>query len=258
MPEIMPPQLAGVQQRPFYVKARSIITAVSILWLILAVAGYGSFSGGTTSLALSLALMYGTGMAILVVASALYRLVKRSAVRRIETAPQDAAAAAFVDATRFAAEEIRSALSPSRSGSVPAASAWKAGAEQRAAAVPVFREPGAQDPSLRNSLAEQALIGPAAGFAAAGQGRVSEPKPSGQKSSAPKSSAPKPAAPEAARPAAGGAMDKQPAGRPAAGKSVVNKKASSKKKKSGRPRTGQLPAAQGKPGAAAPDMKRAA
>ncbi|MER2133506.1 MAG: hypothetical protein ABS910_02365 [Arthrobacter sp.] len=224
MPEIMPPQLAGVQQRPFYVKARSLITAVSVLWLILAAAGYGSFSGGTTSLALSLALMYGTGIAILVVAAALYRLVKRSAVRRTESAPQDAAAAAFVDATRFAAEEIRAALSPARAGRALAASAWTAGAEQRAAAVPVLRAPGASEPAVRDAPAEQRA--------------AEEP-------------APAPAA-------AGTPADKPSAGKPGLSKSVVNKKASAKKKKAGKPRTGQLPAAQRKPGSAPQDLKRAA
>lgn len=247
MPEIMPPQLAGVQQRPFYVKVRSVITAVSVLWLILAVAGYGSFSGGTTSLALSLALMYGTGMAILVVAAALYRLVKRSAVRRIESAPQDAAASAFVDATRFAAEEIRAALSPARSGSVPAASAWRAGAEQRAAAVPVLRAPGAAEPSVRNSPAAQPAGKPhAAPDVRAPQ--AGEPKPAVAKPAAAK--------PAAATPAGAG-TDKHSVGKTVASKSVVNKKASSKKKKAGKPRTGQIPAAQGKPGSAQ-DMKRAA
>ena len=93
MPDILPPQLAGVQQRPFYVKVRSVITVLSAVWLILAIAGYGFFSGGTTSLALSLTLMYGTGMALLVVVSALYRLLKRSAMRRTEAAPEDTAAA---------------------------------------------------------------------------------------------------------------------------------------------------------------------
>ncbi|MER1997256.1 MAG: hypothetical protein ABTA24_12280 [Arthrobacter sp.] len=240
MPEIMPPQLAGVQQRPFYVKARSVITAVSILWLILAVAGYGSFSGGTTSLALSLALMYGTGVAILVVAAAVYRLIKRSALRRAESAPQDAAAAAFVDATRFAAEEIRAALSPARPGRAPAASAWSAGAEQRAAAVPVLREPGAPA-AVRDAAAD--LPGPAAQQAPA-VGRTPAPKPS----------------PSAAPERAGGTPA---AGKAVVGKSVVNKKASAKKKKSAKPRTGQHPAAQGpavqgKPETGSQDLKRAA
>ena len=243
MPEIMPPQLAGVQQRPFYVKARSVITAVSVLWLILAVAGYGSFSGGTTSLALSLALMYGTGIAILVVASALYRLVKRSALRRTESAPQDAAAAAFVDATRFAAEEIRAALSPARAGRTPASSAWTAGAEQRAAAVPVLREPGAPEP-VRDAPAVQT-----APAAKAADGKAGSASSVGLTPGKPKSSSSAPAA---------SAADKAPAGKPGVNKSVVNKKASAKKKKAAKPRTGQLPAAQCKPGSAAQDLKRAA
>jgi len=115
----LPPQLAGVQQRPFYVKARTVLTAVSTAWLILAIAGYGSFSGGTTSLALSLSLMYGTGIAILVVVSALYRLLKRSAVRRSESVPEDSAAAVFLDATRSATEELLDALAPSRAQRLP-------------------------------------------------------------------------------------------------------------------------------------------
>ncbi|MBF4992922.1 hypothetical protein ITX31_02205 [Arthrobacter gandavensis] len=207
----MPPQLAGVQQRPFYVKARSVITAVSLVWLVLAVAGYGSFSGGTTSLALSLAMMYGTGVAIVVVASAAYRLLKRSAVRRAEHAPEDAAAAAFIDATRFAAEEIRAALTPARPGARPAVSAWSADSRQVAAAAPVFREPGAEAASSRE------LLGRKEGAAAAPAAALSEAA----------------AGTPAAAPAAGkGAAGKNPS----AGKSVVNKKASAKKKKSSKPR----------------------
>ena len=251
MPEIMPPQLAGVQQRPFYVKARSVITAVSVLWLILAVAGYGSFSGGTTSLALSLALMYGTGMAILVVASALYRLVKRSAVRRIESAPQDAAAAAFVDATRFAAEEIRAALSPARAGRAPVSSPWTAGAERRAAVVPVLREPGAPQPVRDAPAAKVAPAAPAAPADKAARGGQTGSAPAGVLTSTgkPKSSAGAPAA-------SGNAANKPSAGKPVVTKSVVNKKASAKKKKTGKP--GQLSATQGKPGPTGQNLKRAA
>ena len=236
MPEIMPPQLAGVQQRPFYVKARSVITAVSVVWLVLAVAGYGSFSGGTTSLALSLALMYGTGIAILVVAAAIYRLVKRSAVRRMEHAPEDAAAAAFIDATRFAAEEIRAALTPARPGSRPAVSAWSAAADQRAAAVPVFREPGAETAFARELLTREPGSAPAAG------------SPAGSA----------PAAAAAAGPVSSGAAKSAASTNPAAGKSVGNKKASAKKKKGSKPRT----APAGRPADSRPsagqDLKRAA
>ncbi|MCC3283861.1 MULTISPECIES: hypothetical protein [Arthrobacter] len=147
MPDILPPQLAGVQQRPFYVKARTVLTAVSTAWLILAIAGYGSFSGGTTSLALSLSLMYGTGIAILVVASALYRLLKRSAVRRSESVPEDSAAAVFLDATRSATEELLDALAPSRaqrlpSSVLPAAVSRDAGAPAAAASPAAAAEAG--------------------------------------------------------------------------------------------------------------------
>ncbi len=243
MPEIMPPQLAGVQQRPFYVKARSVITAVSVVWLVLAVAGYGSFSGGTTSLALSLALMYGTGVAILVVVSAAYRLVKRSAVRRVEHAPEDAAAAAFIDATRFAAEEIRAALTPARPGTRPAASPWSAGSQQ-AAAAPVFREPGAEAVFARDLLSRQedaaAPVFPAAADGLSASAAVSPKAASGTPGATP-------------------AAAKTPAVKnPSAGKSVVNKKASAKKKKGSKPR----PAQAGTQGAGRPrgaqDLKRAA
>ncbi len=251
----MPPQLAGVQQRPFYVKARSVITAVSVVWLVLAVAGYGSFSGGTTSLALSLALMYGTGIAILVVAAAIYRLVKRSAVRRMEHAPEDAAAAAFIDATRFAAEEIRAALTPARPGSRPAVSAWSAAADQRAAAVPVFREPGAETAFARELLTREPGSAPAAGAAAA----ASAAAPAG---SAPAAGRPPATGASAAGassgPVSSGAAKSAPTKSPAAGKSVVNKKASAKKKKGSKPRT----APAGRPADSRPsagqDLKRAA
>lgn len=254
MPEIMPPQLAGVQQRPFYVKVRSVITAVSVVWLVLAVAGYGSFSGGTTSLALSLALMYGTGIAILVVAAAIYRLVKRSAVRRMEHAPEDAAAAAFIDATRFAAEEIRAALTPARPGSRPAVSVWSAAADQRAAAVPVFREPGAETAFARELLTREPGSAPAAGAAAA----ASAPGPAGSAPAAGSPDGSAPAAGASAGPVSSGAAKSAPTKSPAAGKSVVNKKASAKKKKSSKPRT----APAGRPADSRPsagqDLKRAA
>jgi len=239
----MPPQLAGVQQRPFYVKARSVITAVSVVWLVLAVAGYGSFSGGTTSLALSLTLMYGTGVAILVVVAAVYRMVKRSAVRRIEHAPEDAAAAAFIDATHFAAEEIRAALTPARPGSRPAVSPWPAAAEQRAAAVPVLRAPGTEATFARELLTRETR---GAGAAVAVSG-------------APASGVPASGGAAAAESAAKRAEVKNPAaGRPAAGKSVVNKKASAKKKKGNKARTAPSGGQTGSAPSASQDLKRAA
>ena len=112
MSDILPPQLVGVQQRSLYVKARAVLTVISIVWLVMAVTGFGFFSGGTTSLALSLVLLYGTGVALVVVIAGIYRLVKKSAVRRAESVPDDTAALAFVDATRSATEELRAALRP--------------------------------------------------------------------------------------------------------------------------------------------------
>lgn len=217
MPEILPPQFAGVQQRPFYVKARSVITAVSVVWLVLAVAGYGSFSGGTTSLALSLALMYGTGVAILVVASALYRLVKRSAVRRTENAPQDHAAAVFVDATRFAAEELKFALAPSWSGSRPA-SAWPAAAASSAAQQETA-------PAADKTLSKPDVSRPAA-KAAPVKAKTAKPgvnQPAGKAESVEA----KENKPSSGRPQTG---------HPTVSKSVVNKKAAAKKKKGSKPR----------------------
>ena len=240
MPEILPPQFAGVQQRPFYVKARSVITAISIVWLVLAVAGYGSFSGGTTSLALSLAMMYGTGVAIMVVASAVYRLVKRSALRRTETAPEDTAAAVFVDATRFAAEELMAALSPSRSGSRPAASAWPAARPVEAARPQDTSAAPDSAPAAQRPVSAGAGV-PAEAGVLAQAGRE-----------AAKTQAARPQAPSAGKPAAP---------RPAVAKSVVNKKAAAKKKKGSKPRgpkPGSAVPHSGSGKQPGPELKRAA
>lgn len=239
MPEIMPPQLAGVQQRPFYVKARSVITVVSLVWLVLAVAGYGSFSGGTTSLALSLAMMYGTGVAILVVVSAAYRLLKRSAVRRVEHSPEDAAAAAFIDATRFAAEEIRAALTPARPGTRPAVSPWAADTAQVAAAVPVLREPGAEGAFARELLGRRHGAGGASAVAVPAVAAHADPAPA---AAAPHLPAKAAGTPDAPAPEA----TTQAAKNTSAGKSVVNKRASSKKKKVSKPRPVQASSQGGK------------
>ncbi|MBO0896524.1 hypothetical protein [Arthrobacter sunyaminii] len=88
------------------------MTVISGAWLILAVTGFGFFSGGTTSLAFSLILMYATGAALIIVIAAIYRAVKNSAIRRSETAPEDTAALAFIDTTRSAADELLAALRP--------------------------------------------------------------------------------------------------------------------------------------------------
>ena len=110
MPEIVPPKFAGVQQRPLYQRVRTVLTVLSILWLVFAVSGLGSFSGGTTSLALSLVLLYGTGIALLIVIFAVYRAVRNFAALR--AGGQNGAAAVFVDTVRSAARELRSALYP--------------------------------------------------------------------------------------------------------------------------------------------------
>ena len=112
MSDILPPQLVGVHQSSLYVKVRKIVTVIAAVWLIMAVTGLGFFSGGTTSLAFSLILMYGTGAAIIVVIAAVYRGIKMSAIRRSETAPEDTAALAFIDTTRSAADELLAALRP--------------------------------------------------------------------------------------------------------------------------------------------------
>ncbi|MCC9198083.1 hypothetical protein QNO08_05060 [Arthrobacter sp. zg-Y820] len=78
----------------------------------MAITDFGFFSGGTTSLALSLVLLYGTGAALIVVIAAVYRLVNKWALKRTETAPEDTAAVAFLGTTRSATEEVRSALRP--------------------------------------------------------------------------------------------------------------------------------------------------
>ncbi|MCC3276996.1 MULTISPECIES: hypothetical protein [unclassified Arthrobacter] len=109
-----------MQQRPLYIRVRSILTILSTLWLIAAVIGLGFFSGGTTSLAFSLILLYTTGGALLVVVSAIYRFVTRAARQRVETVPEDNAAAVFVDTTRSATEEIMAALRPAAPAGRPA------------------------------------------------------------------------------------------------------------------------------------------
>ncbi|MCC3273032.1 hypothetical protein MUK71_05505 [Arthrobacter zhangbolii] len=111
-----------MQQRPLYIRVRSILTIISTLWLVLAIIGVGFFSGGTTSLALSLILLYGTGAALLVVITAIYRYVSRAARQRVETMPDDNAAAVFVDTTRSATEEIMAALRPAAPAGRPAVS----------------------------------------------------------------------------------------------------------------------------------------
>ena len=121
MPDFLPPKVVGVQQRPLYLRVRSILTIFSALWLISAIIGLGFFSGGTTSLAFSLILLYGTGAALLVVISAIYRAVSRAARQRVETAPDDNAATVFVDTTRSATEEIMAALRPAAPSGRPAA-----------------------------------------------------------------------------------------------------------------------------------------
>ena len=112
MPDFLPPKVVGVQQRPLYIRVRSILEILSTLWLVSAVIGVGFFSGGTTSLAFSLILLYGTGAALLVVITALYRVLSRAARQRVEAVPEDNAAAVFVDTARSATEEILAALRP--------------------------------------------------------------------------------------------------------------------------------------------------
>ncbi|MCQ1951539.1 hypothetical protein NNX28_16590 [Arthrobacter sp. zg-Y859] len=111
-----------MQQRPLYIRVRSILEILSTLWLISAVIGVGFFSGGTTSLAFSLILLYSTGAALLVVISALYRVLSRAARQRVEAVPDDSAAAVFVDTTRSATEEIMAALRPAAPYGTPGAS----------------------------------------------------------------------------------------------------------------------------------------
>ena len=87
----------------------------------MAITGFGFFSGGTTSLALSLVLLYGTGAALIVVSAAVYRFVKNSAVKRTETAPDDTAAVVFVDTARSATDELLAALRPAAATGRPSA-----------------------------------------------------------------------------------------------------------------------------------------
>ena len=120
MPEFLPPKVVGVQQRPLYIRVRTILTILSTLWLVFAIIGVGFFSGGTTSLAFSLILLYTTGAALLVVISAVYRFLTRAARQRVETVPEDSAAAVFIDTARSATEEIMAALRPAAATSSPA------------------------------------------------------------------------------------------------------------------------------------------
>lgn len=112
MPDILPPQLVGVQQRSLYVKARTVLTVISCVWLLMAITGIGFFSGGTTSLAFSLILLYGTGMALIVVIAAIYRFTQKYLLRRAERTQEHTAAVALVDTARSATQEFRAALRP--------------------------------------------------------------------------------------------------------------------------------------------------
>ena len=112
MPDILPPQLVGVQQRSLYIKARTVLTVISCLWLLMAITGIGFFSGGTTSLAFSLTLLYGTGIALIVVIAAIYRFVQKFLLQRADRTQEHTAAVALVDTARSASQEFRAALRP--------------------------------------------------------------------------------------------------------------------------------------------------
>ncbi|WP_342022211.1 hypothetical protein AAE021_10125 [Arthrobacter citreus] len=159
MPDILPPQLVGVQQRPLYVKVRTALTVISSIWLLMAITGFGFFSGGTTSLALSLVLLYGTGMALIVVMAAVYRLVKNSAVKRTETAPDDTAAVVFVDTARSASEELLAALRPAAATGRPSAVSTRT---VRAAVPPAVDTPAVTTPAAKASKAKPADAKPQA------------------------------------------------------------------------------------------------
>jgi hypothetical protein len=176
VPDILPPQLVGVQQRPLYVKVRTALTVISSIWLLMAITGFGFFSGGTTSLALSLVLLYGTGTALIVVMAAVYRLVKNSAVKRTETAPDDTAAVVFVDTARSASEELLAALRPAAATGRPSAVSPRT---VRAAVPPEATTP--------------AVTTPAAAAAAPSAAKASGSKASGSKAPAAKASKAKPA-----------------------------------------------------------------
>lgn len=152
----------GVQQRPFYLRARTVLTWISAIWLAAAVLGIGFFSGGTTNLALSLALLYGTGMALVVVIFALYRWLSGSARRRNAAAPDDAAAAAFVDATRLAQEELWAALLPPRPVGLPGVRTAVTTEEARRA-LATARKSAAAAP--RSAVESEAPVAPAAASA---------------------------------------------------------------------------------------------
>ncbi|MCQ2001836.1 hypothetical protein [Arthrobacter zhaoxinii] len=184
MPDFLPPKVVGVQQRPLYLRVRSILIILSTLWLISAVIGVGFFSGGTTSLAFSLILLYGTGAALLVVISALYRVLSRAALQRVVAAPDDNAAAVFVDTTRSATEEIMAALRPATPRGRPAASVRM---PRTVDAVDVAAALAARTAAMTNAVAAEKSAVAAAGMVAkptaAGKSAVS--RPAGQKKTAP-------------------------------------------------------------------------
>lgn len=78
----------------------------------MAITGIGFFSGGTTSLAFSLTLLYGTGIALIVVLAAIYRYVQKFLLQRAERTQEHTAAVALVDTARSATQEFRAALRP--------------------------------------------------------------------------------------------------------------------------------------------------
>jgi hypothetical protein len=179
VPDILPPQLVGVQQRPLYVKVRTALTVISSIWLLMAITGFGFFSGGTTSLALSLVLLYGTGMALIVVMAAVYRLVKNSAVKRTETAPDDTAAVVFVDTARSASEELLAALRPAAATGRPSAVSPRT---VRAAVPPEVTTPAVTTPAAAAAAPSAAKAsGSKAPAAKASKAKPADAKPQAQK-----------------------------------------------------------------------------
>ena len=242
MPDILPPQLVGVHQRPLYVKVRTALTIVSIIWLLLAITGVGFFSGGTTSLALSLVLLYGTGTALIVVIAAVYRLVKNSAVKRTVTAPEDTAAVAFVDTARSATEELLAALRPAAATGRPAAGSPRVvrAASEDSAKTAAAAKPSGSKPNVQKQAAEEKTS------TVTQQGSAAKQK-SGPNKSAPKSALNKavPNKSAAGKPAPG----KTAPGKPAPGKTAPGK---TNRVKSGTAKAGAKSAQRNKAPAKAP------
>ncbi|MBF4994744.1 hypothetical protein ITX31_11565 [Arthrobacter gandavensis] len=109
---------------------------LSGLWVAAALLGIGVFSGGTTSLVLAAALLYGTGAALAVLGWLAWRAFSGRMRRRAASGPGASAARDFLAATASAQEEVLRALFPAGATGTPEVLRATAPARAAAAAAP--------------------------------------------------------------------------------------------------------------------------